>query len=238
MRGNPHGSVGQVCQNCRPRRRSRKGFCAAPGGDVSELTPQWRAWAVELIAEGRFPAAGQIPRCMLIARDENEQPDYGARCDGFVLLAALYVVPSVAGSPSPVAIPQIAHEPEPRPSGRASVRVPQAGSTGVGPPADAELPAAEPIIPCIRFWTSGGRFFICSWAFCISAGLVGWLALALRDGGFDLVGRQETALGLWAVIAIGLMLGLLPLSFPPRPVRIPLYALAGLICWSALALIW
>ena len=59
-------------------------------------------------------------------------------------VAGLYLVPSVAGSPSPVAMPQIAAEPEPRTSGRATVRVPQAGATGVGQPVDAELPAAEP----------------------------------------------------------------------------------------------
>jgi hypothetical protein len=59
-------------------------------------------------------------------------------------VAALYVGPSVAGSPSPVAIPQIADEPEPRTSGRTTVRVPQAGATGVGQPVDAELSSAEP----------------------------------------------------------------------------------------------
>jgi hypothetical protein len=56
---------------------------------------------------------------------------------------SLYLVPSVAGSPSPVAMPQTANEPEPGTSGRATVRVPQAGATGIGQPVDTTLPSAE-----------------------------------------------------------------------------------------------
>ena len=59
-------------------------------------------------------------------------------------VVSLYLVPSVAGSPSPVAMPQTANEPEPRTSGRATVRVPQAGATGIGQPVDTTLPLPEP----------------------------------------------------------------------------------------------
>ena len=59
-------------------------------------------------------------------------------------VAGLYLVPSVAGSPSPVAMPQTANEPEPRTSGRSTVRVPQAGATGIGQPIDADLRPTEP----------------------------------------------------------------------------------------------
>jgi hypothetical protein len=59
-------------------------------------------------------------------------------------VAALYLAPSVAGSPSPVAMPRTADEPEPRTSGRATVRVPQAGATGAGQPVDAKLPTTAP----------------------------------------------------------------------------------------------
>ena len=54
---------------------------------------------------------------------------------------------SCRASPDPLArwpFPRSLTEPEPRTSGRATVRVPQAGATGVGQPVDAELPAAEP----------------------------------------------------------------------------------------------
>jgi hypothetical protein len=60
-------------------------------------------------------------------------------------VAGLYLVPSVAGSPSPVALPRIADEPTPTPAGRATVKVPQAGATGLGQPDDvAVTEAAEP----------------------------------------------------------------------------------------------
>jgi hypothetical protein len=60
-------------------------------------------------------------------------------------VAGLYLVPSVAGSPSPVAMPHIADEPTPEPAGHATVKVPQAGATGFGEPDDvAVTKAAEP----------------------------------------------------------------------------------------------
>ena len=59
-------------------------------------------------------------------------------------VASLYLVPSIAGSPSPMTMPRTADEPQPRPSGRATVRVPQAGATGAGQPVDAKLPTTAP----------------------------------------------------------------------------------------------
>ena len=60
-------------------------------------------------------------------------------------VAGLYLVPSVAGSPSPVAMPRIADEPTPKPAGRPTVTVPQAGATGLAKPDDVVVTkAAEP----------------------------------------------------------------------------------------------
>ena len=41
-------------------------------------------------------------------------------------------------------MPQTANEPEPRTSGRATVRVPQAGATGVGQPVGTDVALGEP----------------------------------------------------------------------------------------------
>jgi hypothetical protein len=59
-------------------------------------------------------------------------------------VVSLYLVPSVAGSPSPVTMPRLADEPTPQP-GRATVKVPQAGATGLAEPTDVVVTrAAEP----------------------------------------------------------------------------------------------
>jgi hypothetical protein len=59
-------------------------------------------------------------------------------------VAGLYLVPSVAGSPSPVTMPRIADEPLPKPTGGTGVRIPQAGATGIRQPADAKVPTIRP----------------------------------------------------------------------------------------------
>jgi hypothetical protein len=59
-------------------------------------------------------------------------------------VAALYIVPSVAGSPSPVTMPRIADEPLPSPASSSIVKIPQAGATGVRQPVDTELPTSSP----------------------------------------------------------------------------------------------
>jgi len=60
-------------------------------------------------------------------------------------VAALYLVPSVAGPSSPMTVARTAAEPTAKPAGRASVKVPQGGATGIGKPVDAAVTtAAEP----------------------------------------------------------------------------------------------
>jgi hypothetical protein len=60
-------------------------------------------------------------------------------------VAALYLVPSVAGTPNLVTMPRTAEEPTITPAGRATVKVPQAGATGLGKPDDVTVTkAAEP----------------------------------------------------------------------------------------------
>jgi hypothetical protein len=54
-------------------------------------------------------------------------------------VAGLYLVPSVAGSPSLVTVPRTVDEPRPKPSGRTTANAPQAGATGIGVPVDTNL---------------------------------------------------------------------------------------------------
>jgi hypothetical protein len=62
--------------------------------------------------------------------------------------------------------------------------------------------------------------------------------LALEAGGYGLVTRQQFALGVWAAVAAGLLLGLFPRGVPDRSVAIPAAAAAGLVAWLALSLLW
>jgi hypothetical protein len=59
-------------------------------------------------------------------------------------VAGLYLVPSMAGSPSPVTMPRTADEPVAKPSGGSSVKIPQAGATGMRQPVDTKLPTSSP----------------------------------------------------------------------------------------------
>src|ERR687894_892642 len=59
-------------------------------------------------------------------------------------VAALYLVPSVAESPSPVTMPRSAGEPSLKPAGRDARQVPQAGATGSGQSVTATLATTEP----------------------------------------------------------------------------------------------
>ena len=59
-------------------------------------------------------------------------------------VAALYLVPSVAESPSPVTMPRSADEPSLKPAGRDVRQVPQAGATGSGQSVTATLATTEP----------------------------------------------------------------------------------------------
>lgn len=64
------------------------------------------------------------------------------------------------------------------------------------------------------------------------------LVFALRGGSYDIVVRQEHALVIWWLLAVGVALGLLPRSRPPGPVLILLGALACYAAWTALSLTW
>ena len=60
-------------------------------------------------------------------------------------VAALYLVPSVPGSPVLVTMPRTADEPTLKPTGASARKVPQAGATGIGQSVDAKVPTTEPL---------------------------------------------------------------------------------------------
>jgi hypothetical protein len=71
-------------------------------------------------------------------------------------------------------------------------------------------------------------------------GLVGAaVALAAAEGGaYDIVVRQEAALVLWWLLALGAAVGVLPRTRPAAGGAVALGALALLGCWTALSLGW
>lgn len=60
-------------------------------------------------------------------------------------------------------------------------------------------------------------------AFAVGYGFV--LVIAFRGGGYDIVARQELALVIWALIALGFAFGMLPAAGRPRSLRRP--------CWRS-----
>lgn len=62
--------------------------------------------------------------------------------------------------------------------------------------------------------------------------------LALRSDGYDIVVRQEFGIVLWWSLALAFAFGFLPRARLRPGARLPLVALAGLIAWTALSLIW
>lgn len=72
--------------------------------------------------------------------------------------------------------------------------------------------------------------------FACAAGLV--LLYALRGGTYDIVARQEVALGLWWLVGLGWALGVLPRASIPRRSGWALGALAALAAWTAASLLW
>ncbi len=62
--------------------------------------------------------------------------------------------------------------------------------------------------------------------------------LALQGGSYDIVIRQEEGIVLWVGIALAVALGVLPRRIPAREAAIPLIALAALVVWTALSLLW
>lgn len=72
--------------------------------------------------------------------------------------------------------------------------------------------------------------------FALAAGLLAFLAL---DGAaYDLEVRQGVGLGVWAVIALGFGVGILPRSRPPRILLLPMIGTVALIAWMAISLTW
>jgi hypothetical protein len=64
------------------------------------------------------------------------------------------------------------------------------------------------------------------------------LYYALRGGSYDIVVRQEETIVVWWVLGLGWASGALPRFRRPRGSRLPLFALAGLVLWTALSLSW
>jgi hypothetical protein len=73
-------------------------------------------------------------------------------------------------------------------------------------------------------------------AFAAAAGLLAYLAV--NGGGYDLVVRQQVALIVWLLIAVGLATGVLTRNRFDPGLLVPLLAAAALVSWMALSLVW
>ena len=73
-------------------------------------------------------------------------------------------------------------------------------------------------------------------AFAIPAIVV--VYYALRGGSYDIVPRQEEALVVWGVLALGYGFGVFPRSRAPRFGAVPFVALCLLALWTAISLGW
>src|SRR4051794_3295604 len=74
-------------------------------------------------------------------------------------------------------------------------------------------------------------------SFVLAAGAV--LLVALRGGGsYDLVIRNEEAVIVWAVLGVGIAVGVLPIGRWTRPGIAFAAAAAGMAVWTALAFLW
>jgi hypothetical protein len=72
--------------------------------------------------------------------------------------------------------------------------------------------------------------------FALAAGCTAFLAF--DGGGYDILTRQEFALGVWVAIAVGFAFGLLPRSRPGRWALLALGAGAAYLAWMAVSLAW
>jgi O-antigen ligase len=70
----------------------------------------------------------------------------------------------------------------------------------------------------------------------LAAGAVLWYAIP--EGSYDIVARQENTLVVWLVVGLGVLVGLVPRSRPPRGGVWALLALALLVAWTALSFLW
>lgn len=73
-------------------------------------------------------------------------------------------------------------------------------------------------------------------AFLVTGALV--VACALPGGTYDIVARQEAAIAVWVVLAVGFALGAIPLARPRSLVWLSMAALAALGGWMLLSLGW
>ena len=67
-------------------------------------------------------------------------------------------------------------------------------------------------------------------------GLVAYLGF--EGGGFDPLIHDQVGIGIWWVLAIGVLVGALPRVGPSRLALLALGLLAGFVIWTALSLIW
>lgn len=67
-------------------------------------------------------------------------------------------------------------------------------------------------------------------------GLVAYLGF--EGGGFDPLVHDQVGIGIWWVLAIGVLVGALPRVGPSRLALLALGLLAGFVIWTALSLIW
>lgn len=74
--------------------------------------------------------------------------------------------------------------------------------------------------------------------FAFAGTLVLVLLYALRGGSYDIVVFETHALVVWWVLAVGIAVGLLPRSRPPRAAMVLIGALLAYAAWIALSLIW
>lgn len=86
----------------------------------------------------------------------------------------------------------------------------------------------EPVTRYRRAWSAT--------TFLIVAGLI--LAYSLPGGAYDIVTRQQLAVGVWALLAAGVVSGLLPRGRFSRGALVPLIALLGYGAWTGLSLVW
>src|SRR5437764_1367648 len=98
-----------------------------------------------------------------------------------------------------------------------------AAATAPGQPASAEPATARPSLAAAL-------------TFLATAGLL--VAYALRGGSYDIVVRQEMALGIWWLLGLGFALGVLPRAPVPRVRLLGVATLLALAVWVAIGLGW
>ena len=73
-------------------------------------------------------------------------------------------------------------------------------------------------------------------AFGGAGGLLAYMGF--EGAAYDIVTRQQIALSVWSLIALGLALGVFPRGTLGRPALVPLLGAAGLVAWMLLSFTW